>query len=67
MDDREFGLPPQQMAAAFPFHLVLDRDLKILQAGKVLQRIGLFAPGVPLGDSSVGSIALSTGLAASFV
>jgi PAS domain S-box-containing protein len=45
-----FGLPPALMAAAFPFHLVLDQDLKIVQAGKVLQRLCLFVPGVNLND-----------------
>jgi two-component system, NtrC family, sensor kinase len=32
-------LSPQQFATAFPFHLVLDRDLRIVQAGHVLERI----------------------------
>ncbi len=33
------GLPPEQFAAAFPFHLALDRDLKLVQAGATLRRI----------------------------
>ncbi|WSG39252.1 diguanylate cyclase [Dactylosporangium sp. NBC_01737] len=38
-------------AAAFPFHLVLDRDLRILQAGPSLHRLcpGI-RPGAPLGS-----------------
>ena len=33
------GLPPEQFAAAFPFHLALDRSMKLLQAGSTLRRI----------------------------
>ena len=33
------GLPPAQFAAAFPFHLALDRELKLIQAGSTLRRI----------------------------
>lgn len=33
------GLPPEQFAAAFPFHLALDRELKLIQAGSTLRRI----------------------------
>ena len=33
------GLPPEQFAAAFPFHLALDRNLKLIQAGSTLRRI----------------------------
>lgn len=33
------SLPPELFAEAFPFHLVFDRTLKIVQVGKVLQRI----------------------------
>ena len=32
-------LSPQMLAAAFPFHFVMDRDLQIIQAGDVLQRV----------------------------
>jgi C4-dicarboxylate-specific signal transduction histidine kinase len=35
----QFGLPPQQFAAAFPFHLVLNMQMEILQVGTTLQRI----------------------------
>lgn len=33
------GLPPEQFAAAFPFHFALDRDMKLVQAGSTLRRI----------------------------
>jgi len=33
------GLPPEQFAAAFPFHLAFDRELKLIQAGATLRRI----------------------------
>jgi len=33
------GLPPEQFAAAFPFHLAVDRKLKLIQAGATLRRI----------------------------
>ncbi len=32
-------LPPQLFSIAFPFHFVFNRDLNVLQAGEVLQRI----------------------------
>jgi two-component system NtrC family sensor kinase len=35
----QFGLPPQQFATAFPFHLVLNMQMEILQVGTTLQRI----------------------------
>lgn len=34
-----FGLPPEQFAAAFPFHIVTDPRLTILQVGASLGRI----------------------------
>lgn len=42
-------IPPDVFAAAFPFHLVFDRQLTLVQIGKTLQRIyaGL-AAGQPL-------------------
>lgn len=40
--DIPIHLPPEQFAALFPFHLLLDIDLKIRAAGGVLQR--LFMP-----------------------
>jgi two-component system, NtrC family, sensor kinase len=33
------SLPPQQIAAAFPFHFVFDREHRIIQAGEVIQRV----------------------------
>ena len=33
------GLPPEQFAAAFPFHVAVDRTLAILQAGTSLSRV----------------------------
>ncbi len=33
------GLTPEQFEAAFPFHFVLDRELKILQTGASLGRV----------------------------
>lgn len=35
----QFSLPPSRFAAAFPFHMVLSQELKIVQAGEVLQRL----------------------------
>lgn len=34
-----FTLSPSMLAAAFPFHLVVDHELRIVQSGDVLQRI----------------------------
>jgi|GEM_PF-1832875 len=43
------GLPPEQFAAAFPFHFALDLQLRFLQAGATLRRICPdVQPGVPL-------------------
>ncbi|QLE48987.1 response regulator [Nostoc sp. C057] len=36
---KQFSLSADQFAALFPFHLVIDREMKIVQAGEVLQRI----------------------------
>jgi two-component system, NtrC family, sensor kinase len=33
------SLPPQFVATAFPFHFVFDRNLQIIQAGEVIQRV----------------------------
>ena len=33
------GLSPEQFAATFPFHLVIGRDLRLLQAGRSLLRV----------------------------
>lgn len=40
-----FGLSPQQLKEAFPFHLVMNHELLIVQAGDVLQRISQITPG----------------------
>lgn len=45
MSELSYGLSPQHLAAAFPFHLVLNRSLQIVQAGHALQRIAAFQPG----------------------
>ena len=37
--EMQIGLPPEQFAAAFPFHFALDLDLKFLQLGSTLRRI----------------------------
>ena len=43
------GLPPDQFAAAFPFHIALDLELGILQVGSSLRRLCLDAqPGASL-------------------
>ena len=47
MDDQRFSLSAALLDVAFPFHLVLDRDLRIIQAGTSIQRLH--------GDSMVGS------------
>ena len=39
MDDQGFALSPSLVDGAFPFHLVLDRDLRITQAGTSIQRL----------------------------
>lgn len=39
MDDPGFALSPALLDVAFPFHLVLDRDLRIVQAGTSIQRL----------------------------
>ena len=33
------NLSPQEFAAAFPFHIVLDDELRVLQTGAVLRRL----------------------------
>ena len=44
--ESQIRLPPEQFAAAFPFHIALDRGLKILQVGSTLRRI---CPDLQLG------------------
>ncbi|MBC1218667.1 response regulator [Nostoc sp. UCD121] len=39
MGSKQFSLSADQFAALFPFHLVIDREMNIVQAGEVLQRI----------------------------
>src|SRR5689334_10330385 len=48
MDIMPLDLTPELFALAFPFHLVLDRELCIVQIGSMLQRI---YPDVILGRS----------------
>ena len=43
------GLPPEQFAAAFPFHFALNLNLQLLQTGSTLRRLCPdIQPGVPL-------------------
>ena len=39
MSEQRFALSPTLLDAAFPFHLVLDRSLCIIQAGTSIQRL----------------------------
>ena len=39
MNSPQFNIPPQLFNQAFPFHIVFNREGKILQVGEVLQRI----------------------------
>ncbi len=39
MSATELNLSPQQIAAAFPFHIALDEQLRVLQTGSVLRRL----------------------------
>jgi signal transduction histidine kinase/DNA-binding response OmpR family regulator/HPt (histidine-containing phosphotransfer) domain-containing protein len=41
-----FGLPPEQFEFAFPFHIVFDRSLTVVQHGPAVPRI---CPGVAIG------------------
>ncbi len=43
----KFNLTPQLFADAFPFHIVFNRHLEILQVGEVLQRV---CPNLLVGD-----------------
>lgn len=36
---RQFHLAPNQFAELFPFHLVLDKEMRIVQMGEVIQRM----------------------------
>ncbi len=42
------GLPAAQFAQAFPFHIVFDRNMRILQIGKSLEKI---IPNLVLGEN----------------
>ena len=42
------NLSPQQFAAAFPFHVVLDGQLRVRQLGSVLRRL---CPGMAEGEA----------------
>jgi signal transduction histidine kinase len=62
------GLSPAQLAATFPFHFAFDRDLRLVQVGPAMMRIGhdvvadtlldahfrLQAPDVPLSFAALG-------------
>ncbi|MFN6566163.1 ATP-binding protein [Dendronalium sp. ChiSLP03b] len=39
MSSPQFNIPPQLFNQAFPFHIVFNRERKILQVGEVLQRV----------------------------
>jgi signal transduction histidine kinase/ActR/RegA family two-component response regulator len=52
MSDPQFNLSPAQFAAAFPFHFVLDPQLRVLQVGAALGRLcPECAAGTRLADS----------------
>ena len=46
MSTPALNLSPSQFAAAFPFHIVLDSQLRVLQCGSVLRRL---CPGLSEG------------------
>ena len=37
--EKSFGLPSDAFEAAFPFHLVLNRDMEVVQSGPVIRRL----------------------------
>ena len=39
MSSSSLGLPSRLFAEVFPFHIAVDRNLKIVQMGKVLERL----------------------------
>lgn len=39
MSDLELNLSPQQFSAAFPFHIAIDAQMRVLQTGEVLRRL----------------------------
>ncbi|HEX5684029.1 MAG TPA: EAL domain-containing protein [Ideonella sp.] len=51
MADAAMNLSPPQFAAAFPFHIVLDQQLRVLQSGSVLSRLcPLMIEGAAFGE-----------------
>ncbi|RME01450.1 MAG: PAS domain S-box protein [Deltaproteobacteria bacterium] len=51
MGDTGYGLSPELFRAVFPFHIVLDRGLRIRQLGRVFERIcPLLREGRPITD-----------------
>jgi signal transduction histidine kinase/CheY-like chemotaxis protein len=50
------GLTPHQLALAFPFHLAIDRDLRVLQAGPGIRKL---APDLAKGDPVLGHFAVT--------
>ena len=51
MTSFQFGLPPQAFCQAFPFHLILNQALDVVQMGTVLQRLYPQLQGKFLGSS----------------
>ncbi|MBD2666014.1 two-component hybrid sensor and regulator [Richelia sinica FACHB-800] len=49
IEPQKFSLDPEQFAILFPFHLVMDQNMQIVQAGAVIQRI--LKPVVIVGSS----------------
>lgn len=39
ISEPSIGLPPEQFAEVFPFHLAVDRNLTLVQVGRTLQRM----------------------------
>ncbi len=52
-----FGLPPQQFATAFPFHVAFDARLQVRQVGYVLQRV---CPEVHEGSSVAAAFRIAS-------
>jgi hypothetical protein len=67
MSDPGWGLSPDSLDQVWPFHLVLDQDMSIRQAGSAMRRLGprmLTGQGVedvldvvsPRGEPSAGRV-----------